>query len=84
LKTVEINPKYKLNQIVEIRSLKINMPVIITRAMALVDYDTNKIEYHYNFKHYSDRKDAWTWANVDEGSLEEMMWSAKNSKENGK
>ena len=75
-------PKYQLNEIVEVRSLKINMNVIITKRIAKGDYDKGDYEFYYNFKHNMDIKDPWSWGEVHQESLDDMIWEAKQHREN--
>lgn len=71
-------PEYNLGQIVEIRALKINMDVIITKRIAVSNYDKGDTEFYYNFKHNMNIKDAFSWDRVSEESLYEMIWEARN------
>lgn len=71
-------PEYNLGQVVEIRALKINMDIIITKRIAVSDYDNGDIEFYYDFKHNMNIKDAWSWDRVSEKSLYEMIRKAKH------
>lgn len=81
---MKAEPKYKLGQIVEIRTLKINMDVVITKRVMKGDYDKEKYGFFYDFKHTMNIKDAWNWTDVSEESLYEMIWAAERHANEGR
>lgn len=73
-------PKYQLGQKIDIRSLGINLPAIITKRIKVENIDDpTEVMFKYNLKHDSTTiKDPWSWDGVSEENLSEMIWYAKN------
>lgn len=77
---MSVKPKYELGEIVEIRAMNINMNIKITKRVLKGNYDKKEdIKFYYDFRQILDIEKPWTWSNVDESTLEELIWGAKNS-----
>jgi hypothetical protein len=76
---MEKQPKYQLGQRVDIRSMGINLPAIITKRIKVENVDDpTEVVFKYNFKHESRTiEKPWSWDSVGEEDLDEMIWNAK-------
>lgn len=74
---MNLNPKYNLHQKLIVKSMGINFLVEIIKREALINCDTEKVEYLYDFIYRAgDLKDL-DWRKVDEETLDLMIQEAK-------
>lgn len=73
----DIQPKYKMHQLVEIKSAGMKLEVQITKRTMKSDYDTGVGSFYYDFYHTAKIEGAWSWNNVSEEGLSEMIYDAK-------
>jgi hypothetical protein len=83
-KTITLRPTYEIGEKIDIMSMGLILPAVITHVDARVSLAPNNdsVIYIYAFKHdYNGKingKDPWTWDNVPEEDMKEMMWYAKD------
>lgn len=74
---MEKKPKYQLNELLEIRNLRMDMTVRITKRIVEGNYDTEERKFYYDFIHVANIEKPWNWVKVSEDSLDELIWEAK-------
>lgn len=80
--TLNFHPTFELHQKVGILSAGLILPVVITKRIAKADIDSGITVYSYNLKHdYHGNKiapeDIWTWEDIKDDSLLDMVYYAK-------
>lgn len=73
-------PKYQLNELLDIRNLGMDMTVRITKRRVECDYDTGDGEFFYDFIHVANIEKPWSWAKVSEEGLNDLIWEAKRTR----
>jgi len=74
-------PKFKLHEKLNIRTMNVTIPIIITKRIKVSDVDNENIcFYMYHFEDSRDIKDKWTWDKVPEENLIDMKYEALKHK----
>ncbi|WP_144509893.1 hypothetical protein [Bacillus sp. FJAT-22090] len=76
---MNVQPGYQLDEMLEIRTLKMNLKARITKRTFEGNYDTGKVVFFYDFIHVTHIDKPWSWSKVSEESLEDMIWEAKQA-----
>lgn len=72
-------PKFKLHEKITIRTMNMNLPIIITKRIKVVDMDNEETYFYmYHFEDSRDIKDKWHWDKVPEENLMDMKYAALN------